>query len=215
MLFRALLTRLLRGSSLNQDKIPDNRPRFEEATYRRYPRLIDFVLRLLQASAEDRTDRGPEEANQKLEMAFPALEILESAGAPQSSREIIQALLFVQLGQSSWILRDKAARTLSVMMEPDRFLAEVKEGSTNCHMTQNQSHGVALCLKHVCCRNTWRSQVGSVALQTCLHIDLARDNGHIGVPAIPFWTHLTAQGQASHARCSMGRLECFDRRRLE
>ena len=151
MLFKALLTRLLKGSSLNEDDGIESRRRFAAAVQRRYPKLIEIAVRLLRASAtDDADDEDSDDTARRIQTAFPALEIIEAIGIPESHRVAVEGLLFRQLGNRSWHIRDKAARALSLITSPSAFLSRVEEATRTSTWSQNLEHGTLLSLKHLC-----------------------------------------------------------------
>ena len=149
MLFRALLTRLCGGTNLSHERATESRRRFAKATYNRYPGLADIITRLLKISIAQEDNSHLQDNSRKIQVAFPALEIVEKVGVPSSHSTTIQTLLLDQLGNECWKLREKAARALCLMAEPPQLLEELEEGTKDKPMPMNRLHGVLLCLKYL------------------------------------------------------------------
>ena len=158
MLFKALLTRLLKGSSMSQESGIEDRRRFAAATQKRYPKLIDIAVRLLQASVTDTAGGGSDDTARRIQTAFPALEIIEAIGVPANHLTLVQNLLFQQLGNRSWNLRDKAGRALGILITPSKLLQLLQGASQDSTMTQNREHGILLCLKYLCSCHDFKVQ---------------------------------------------------------
>ncbi|MCJ1396622.1 hypothetical protein MMC18_009513 [Xylographa bjoerkii] len=164
MLLKALLTRLMGGTGMTSRAAFEFHPRgsMSRTTYEKYPVLADLVMRLLQhqstvdSSAEDVTANHDKlhTAPQSIQMIFPAMEIIERIGVAPSHELLVEQLLLTHLDSPVWNLRDKAAMTLSRLIEKQALFGNVYtlmqsalwQGPTP---PQNALHGRLLCLKYM------------------------------------------------------------------
>ena len=148
MLLKALLNRLSGGTDSSQNKSIESRKRLARATYNKYPRLAELVDDLLRRSFSWRSDETLEDqTSRQVHNAFPAMEIIDRIGVADHRRDIVQSLLRQQLASPIWTLRDKAARTLGYLTNEAELILQIKEGIETHQMSQNQLHGILLCLK--------------------------------------------------------------------
>ena len=146
MLVKALLNRLGTGSSTAIFAV-GNHLRSGKATYNKYPRLATLVDNMLHESCFWRKDESfADQASRQIHNAFPAMEIVNRIGVQQARHDTVQRLLFQQLSSPVWILREKAARTLSSLIDDRRMGAEFRQ-SLQSQESQNELHGKLMCLK--------------------------------------------------------------------
>ena len=153
MFFRALLARMCGGTSLGHEKAVESRQRFAKATHNRYPKLAPLVLQLLRASVQDGSMEPGRSQVEKVQISFPALEIIQRVGVPESHQQDSKALLLKLLGIEDWHFRDKAARAFSLMTDYETVLNELREVTFNPGTSQNKTHGLLLCMKYLAQRD--------------------------------------------------------------
>lgn len=154
MLLKALLTRMSGGAATNTSKERGDHRRFSKLAFEKYKDLSLMVVQLLQKSVTldphiDYTEEGLE--TRQVEKAYPAMEIIERVGVPRNYRAVIKKLLMQLLGNRVWNLREKAAKTLSLLVDDDEILEEVRELCVYKSHDQNAVHGRLLYLKYMLC----------------------------------------------------------------
>lgn len=148
MLFKALLTRLATGSSSSSAKTVEGHRRTAKSTYKKYPRLTELLIEILQDS--DRAVMGVQghiTDPYLTQLAFPAMELVEKIGVLPAHQKIVRELLVRQLSNPLWNLRDKAARTLSIFIDETSMIDGLNELTASApFISQNHLHGSLLCL---------------------------------------------------------------------
>ena len=154
MLFKALLTRLSGGTNASSSHSAEGHRRFAKTIYGKYHLLSDLVVRLLQESARPLDEiSSPEHAARQIQMAFPAMEIVERIGVPTKDTGMIQELLSHQLENPVWNLREQAARTMSLFIDADTIIQDLGKLTESTSIPQNALHGRLLCLRYICEEN--------------------------------------------------------------
>ena len=149
MLFRALLIRLNPGSGSRSTKGLESYRRFSKATYQKFPKLAELVIRLLKETHNtDGYDPRLTESRQ-VGFAFAAMAIIETVGVSSTHRDNVRTFLLGQLGNPDWRLREKGARTLGLLMNEDDMIKEIKELVERKTYSQNELHGRLLCLVYL------------------------------------------------------------------
>ena len=151
MLLKALLLRMSGGTSgLSSKSALDNR---DDQVHQKYPSLALLALDLLQESQKlvrqglngvISTDRSP-----FFELAYPALEILDRVGTPESLSASAAESLEDLLGNSVWHLREKAAKTLASLISKQQIVATIKRALNSSTSGQNKLHGSLLLVKYL------------------------------------------------------------------
>ena len=149
MLFKALLSRLSTGLSSSPSKTLEGHRRFVKSTYNKYPRLADLVVRLLEQSCSIGSKDLVDDDAQQIQFAFPAMEVIERVGVPSIHRDAITSLLMKQLESHVWNLREKAARTLSFLLDENFLIERLRTTSQSGIFKQNAVHGMLLCLHNL------------------------------------------------------------------
>ena len=148
MLFKALLIRLSSSASTTPAGNVEHYKRLNRVTYKKYPQLANLVEDLLQKSCFWRDDELVlDQPSRQIHNAYPAMEIINRIGIMRARHETVHSLLFVQLDSPVWALREKAARTLSNLVDERRLLSELKHCTYNSQISQNRLHGRLLCLR--------------------------------------------------------------------
>lgn len=154
MLFKALLKRLNGGTDTSSTRASSAHRRFSQLTYEKYPNLPNLLLRLLRQTpshtqADDRKSHPTMEAH----WVFPAIEVIERSGLPSQHRnEFLDALRYYN-DSPDWSIREKAAKALSLIVDENRVVEEVKSLLTPNWESQNALHGRLLCLRFLLARN--------------------------------------------------------------
>ena len=162
MLFKALLTRLSGGRNVSWMNTGSSHRRSPKSIYRRYPSLSKLVIKLLEQSG-DLMDSvsSTRDMSKQLRVAYPAMEIIDRVGVPPNARTIVQQLLLSQFDSSLWNLREKAARTLSTLVDEPTLLQEALKILTMPIISQNSLHGRLLCLWYICEEKNYSDQGGN------------------------------------------------------
>ena len=151
MLFKALLTRLCGGTNISQERAVESRRRFARSTYNRYPKLAETVTRLLRLGSTQVERAGSENTTRKIEMVFPALEIVDKVGVAVTHSTTVTQMLFDLLCSKAWRLREKAAQSLSLLLEPRDVLQRLLPPTEKAEpFSTNALHGILMCLKLTC-----------------------------------------------------------------
>lgn len=154
MLFKALLKRLNGGTDTASTKASSSHRRLSHLMYEKYPNLPDLLMRLLrQELPEPLICRGEPRAAMQAQRVFPALEVIESSGIPRKYKvEILHALWFYS-ESCDWSIREKAAKTLSFVLDNANMIEEITRLLSTNFKSQNALHGKLLCLRFLLSRN--------------------------------------------------------------
>jgi len=158
MLFRALLDRLL---GTNDSYINDEVPPTSQISLNKVPNLMDIVLRLLSDST---AHQGP--ASAVAEGVFPALQILQRAPSSLNRLREVQDAVFRLISSPHWHVRDKAARTYTMLSPSEELLITFAELLETPLSNQNTLHGALLCAKYVLRRLTTNGEASSEIQET-------------------------------------------------
>ena len=169
MLLKSLLTRLTGGTSSSPQTGLGGYRRASKLTYEKYPVLADLVVHLLQQNLQGTGEDAHLDVQTKfVQDVFPAMEIIERVGVPDSHNNVIKHFLLQQLDSPVWNLREKAAKTLIAMTEEQEILRDIANTFAMGHYSQNGLHGRLLCLKHLICE----PYAGKLAIQQRLFIQV-------------------------------------------
>lgn len=149
MLFKALLTRLNHGSGSGSAQALESSRRFSKATYQRYPKLAELVIRLFKESNGAHGHGSTLTGSRHVEFAFPAMAIIETVGVFSDHRDDVCKFLLDRLGSPDWRLREKAASTLGLLVDEDIMIQEIAELRERRSSSQNELHGRLLCLNYL------------------------------------------------------------------
>ena len=142
MLFRAVIDRLLGTSESNVEDDFLSKPRL---SVQQYPELLDIVLDLLHSSLRDSEDF----AQGGSEHVFPALQLLQQIQIPQQRRFEAKEMVFRLTVNSSWHVRDKAARTNATIVGRDLTDSDFQQLLLLRPSNLNGMHGTLLCAKYL------------------------------------------------------------------
>ena len=152
MLLKSLLTRLTGGNSSSPKNESGGYRRASKLTYKKYPVLSDLVVHLLQQNLQGTAEEAHLDVQSRIvQVVFPAMEIIERVGVPDTHYNIIKQLLLQQLDSPVWNLREKAAKTLVAMTDEQELLRGIASALTMRRFSQNGLHGRLLCLKYLIC----------------------------------------------------------------
>lgn len=154
MLFRALLSRLNGGSDTASTRVSSLHRRFSSLAYEKYQNLPGLILRLLSQASIQRPDNllnsnYSEACLKHAQRVFPVLEIVERFGLPFEYREEIQYLIWQQMEGPIWALREKAAKTLSLVIGGENFISELFNLLKDSRKSQNNLHGRLMCARFI------------------------------------------------------------------
>ena len=153
MLFKALLRRLNGGTDTASTIVPSSHRQASKIVFAKYPNVPDLVLRLLYDGGQPSLGgaaRGTLNAN--AQSVFAALEVIERSGIPLTHEaEILDALKYY-MAASDWAIRDKAAKTLSMVIHDQDLEVEINRLLSLDWMSQNVLHGRLLCVRYLICR---------------------------------------------------------------
>lgn len=154
MLFKALLKRLNGGTDTSSTKASSSRRRFSQLTYEKYPNLPDLLLRLLRQTPTQTQITGRElNPTVQAHRVFPALEVIERSGIPlQYQVTFLDALQYYN-ESPDWSIREKAAKTLSLIVDETSIVKEVTSLLAPNWKSQNALHGRLLRLRFLFARN--------------------------------------------------------------
>lgn len=155
MLFKALLNRLNGGTDVTSTRVSSSNRRSCRLVYDKYPNLPGIISRLF-----SRTNHlggndilmNKEALLQDAQRVFLALEILERSGLPPGSHAKTQEVLDEQMGCRTWAIRDKAARTLSLLINENSIVTELDNLLDTHYKSHNVLHGRFLCARYLVLR---------------------------------------------------------------
>ena len=96
-------------------------------------------------------------------MVFAAMEIIDKFGLPADHRSSAISLLMKQLDSPVWALREKAAATLSLLVDEQTVVKDIQLLSESHRPSQNALHGRLLCLKQLVVKKDRRDRGGSIS----------------------------------------------------
>ncbi len=154
MLFKALLKRLNGGTDTSSTKASSSHRRFSQLTYEKFPNLPDLLQRLLRRIPAQTQITGRESyPTMQAHRVFPALEVIERSGIPLQDRGPFLDALQYYNESPDWLIREKAAKALSLIVDETRFVEEVKSLLAPNWILQNALHGRLLRLRSLLARN--------------------------------------------------------------
>lgn len=149
MLFKALISRLNGGTDTASTKVSSSHRRFSRLVYEQYPNLPKIIRRLFNrmdpTSNNDNQLTKEDLYPQQAQRVFLALEIVGRSGLPPEYCTEIQKIIREQMEGSIWAIRDKAARTLSLLIDEKDFNVELTNLLDSGWKTHNVLHGRLLC----------------------------------------------------------------------
>jgi hypothetical protein len=160
MLFRALIDRLIgtNATGHRDDVSVDWSHGSSRISYKKYSSLSSLLPQLLREppAAETQSDYTPNLAlEHSVQMVFPALDLLRRAGPPQEQYDELKRLVFNQLSNRVWHIRDLAARTYTTFVSlnatniSDDAIGEFERlFPTGCR-SQNGIHGRLLAIRYI------------------------------------------------------------------
>ena len=148
MLFKALLKRLNGGTDTASTKASSSHRRFSQLTYEKYPNLPGLLFRLLPQHPTQVHGTGKElYSRMQAHRVFPALEVIERFGIPSQYRGPFLDALQYYNESPDWSIREKAAKTLSLIVDETSIVAHVTSLLAPNWKTQNALHGRLLQLR--------------------------------------------------------------------
>ena len=161
MLFKALIRRLNGGTDISSTKVSSSHRRSSHLAYQMYPNLPELVLRLLDHGRPELDVSINISTAQGAQKVFAALEVIERSGLPSTHQIDIKTAMWRHASCSNWPIREKAAKTLSLVMEEEDFERECKSVLLPTWLSQNELHGRLLCLRSILSRAS-SPQVGAM-----------------------------------------------------
>lgn len=154
MLFKALLRRLNGGTDIASTKVSSSCRRSSNNTYEKCANLPDLISRMLGSRkysdpkfSQRILDENVGSSTTKTQSVFAAFEVIEQSGIPHTHEAEILDTLWLYAGCSDWSLRNKAAKTLSLVIGDNDIEGQIKRLlSPDCE-SQNALHGRLLCLR--------------------------------------------------------------------
>ena len=154
MLFKALLKRLNGGTDTSSIKASSSHRRFSLLTYEKYPNLPDLLLRLLcQDPAKTQAIGSVPHPTVQAQRVFPTLEVIERFGIPSQHQGPILNALHYYNESPIWPIREKAAKTMALIVDESGIVEEVMSLLAPNWVTQNALHGRLLRLRFLLARN--------------------------------------------------------------
>ena len=175
MLFKALIRRLNGGTDTSSTKVTSSYRRSSALTYGRYTNLPDIVVELLCnclpsiPTSIDIAQIGGHSAIYAHKV-FPAMEILERSGLPSKHGKAILAALRQFMESFDWLVREKAAKTLSYVLDERDLVAEADKLLSPNWQSQNALHGRLLCLRYLFSR----SDISATTIESMIPLINAR-----------------------------------------
>ncbi|KAI5238409.1 hypothetical protein E4T43_07441 [Aureobasidium subglaciale] len=139
MLFRALMDRLVGTNEAYTDEDSHTQSRLSDEAI---TSLMKVVLQLL-GPADIDVDQV------KAEVVFPALQLLQRVQPPSDLAEEVQQSVLRLTSNRQWHVRDKAAKTYSVLVPVDNRASRIGELVRKEARNQNVAHGFLLTSKYL------------------------------------------------------------------
>ena len=153
MLFKALLKRLNGGTDILSTKASSSQRRFSQLTYEKYPNLPNLLLRLLrQTPALNSVTSKELHPTMQAHKVFPAFELIERSGIPSQQRGAFLDALRYYNESPDWSIREKAAKALSLIVDENSIVEEVRTLLAPNWKTQNALHGRLLRMRFLLAR---------------------------------------------------------------
>ena len=181
MLFKALIRRLNGGTDVASTKVSSSHRRSSTQAYEAFPNLQRLVTRLLvqgsQSPLEGYKAFSANDSSFSISMraqsVFAALEVIAQFGIPQKCDVDVQRLLWQYAESSDWSLREKAAKTLSLVMDHRNVEAETARLLQPPNQLQNALHGKLLYLRFMTSQN--KNPLVGEMLSKWLMVNVARN----------------------------------------
>lgn len=138
MLFRALMDRLIGTNDAFSDEDTHTQSRLSDEAI---TSLMQVVLQLLATDAD--VDQV------KAEVVFPALQLLQRVQPPSSMSEEIQHSVLKLASSRQWLVRDKAAKTYSLLISAKDRVSRIAELIRHEARSQNEVHGNLLTARYL------------------------------------------------------------------
>ena len=156
MLFKALLRRLNGGTDTASTIVPSSHRQASSMVFARYPNLPDLILKLLYNGGQLSTYGVPgqpsgvkDSMNVNAQSVFAALEVIERSGIPLTHEAQFISALKSYMGGPDWTLREKAAKTLSMVIHYQDLDIEFDRLLSPDWQSQNVLHGRLLCVRYI------------------------------------------------------------------
>lgn len=151
MLFKALLRRLNGGTDTSSTKVSSTHRRTSNLAYDKYPNLSSLIFRLLHGGSEhlnlSETSNIGAQSVMKAQSVFAALEVIERSGLPPAYQAEALDVLWRYSESPDWSVREKAAKTLAIVLDSRSFEDEATELLSLDYSSHNALHGRLLCLR--------------------------------------------------------------------
>ena len=159
MLFKALLRRLNGGTDTASSKVSSSHRRSSHLAYQMFPNLQGLIMRLLSEKKQSQLDTLGVSTNEQIDRStmkaqsvFAALEIIERSGLPPAYEVGLRKTLWEYAESPDWAIREKAAQTLSLVIDDYDIENEVARLVIPEFKSQNALHGRLLCLRFLLTR---------------------------------------------------------------
>lgn len=157
MLLKALLIRLSGGNGAGPSQSTGGSRYFSSSIHDKYPSLSNLVVHLLQNGdmPYPHVYRSKSslalsvDTSRRFQVVFAAMEIIDRFGLPADHQDLAASLLMKQLDSPLWALRKKAAATLSLLVDEQTIMREIRILSESHWLSHNALHGTLLCLKRL------------------------------------------------------------------
>lgn len=156
MLFKSLLRRLNGGTDTSSTKVSSSFRRSSKAVFDKCPNLPDLMLRLLDSNIPTHTANSKPSvrettspATMKMQSVFAALELTERVGLPPGHESEVLDTLWYYAGCSDWSLREKAAKTLSLVIDKCDLESQAMNLLSPDRRSHNVLHGRLLFLRFI------------------------------------------------------------------
>lgn len=158
MLFRAVIDRLLGTSEAHFD---DSTASHKRISLEHYPEVLDVVFELLAPRVGSEGDTVI--AN---EGVFPALQLLQHSRVPNNTLEKFKLAVSKLTGNSSWHVRNKAAKAFASLVEPEYAALEAAALLETPWREHNSLHGALLCTRYII------MQLGATLQRESAHVQM-------------------------------------------
>ncbi len=158
MLLNALLRRLNGGTDSRSMTASSAHRQPSPAAYEKFSKLPKLIFRLLSSigqeeNIDDPYRRAPTTpATIDAQKVFPALEIIERFGLPNAQQVEIRELVIRYMENSSWPIREKAAKAFAYVIYERDIGREVGQMLEISISSQNRLHGKLLCVRYMLAR---------------------------------------------------------------
>jgi hypothetical protein len=151
MLLRALISRMCQSSQVFGRENEDSGDELARISLEKFPYLHDIILNLLEETHDDSGHLRSEPSDRILttQKIFVALELIRRRASAIDNDPRILQLVFSQIGNSDWSIREQAAKAYSSQIGQGDRISTVNILLSRDWIDTNTLHGALLTAKYI------------------------------------------------------------------